>query len=169
MFTFIKETFNLVKWLFCSKPTDSDELVETVTKYYPIGSKYMMWCGRLVYKESTKDLIDSQRETEMFKRDINHETIHLKQAQKKKWWLCFYINYGWQWLIGNPFWKPFESAYYTNPYEMEAYGNDEDYDYPKNYDGSFLHCYKLKKRKKTYKEHEDNWDEYCQSIIKTKE
>lgn len=54
-------------------------------------------------------------------------------------------------MKGNPIIHPASSAYYTIPYEMEAYANQHNKEYIDNYHGQFLHCYVIKDRKKTYK------------------
>ena len=169
MFGFFKDLGVMINLFFASKPSDISDLTERVMHVIPFGAKYMMWCGVVMYKESSKKLIDSQRDKECFKESMNHEKIHLRQAQVKGSWLKFYASYVWEWIKGIPFWPPFDSAYHTIPYEMEAYGNESDFAYTENYDGRYLHCYDIKKRKKTYKEHEDNWEEYCEFIPKVKE
>lgn len=49
-----------------------------------------------------------------------------------------------EWVKGNPICHPASSAYYTIPYEMEAYANEGNPDYPVNYNGNNLSRYKIK-------------------------
>ena len=60
-----------------------------------------------------------------------HETIHVKQAEntKNSWWL-FYLVYLWQWIKNLPliFIKA-HYAYYFISYELEAYANEENFEY----------------------------------------
>ena len=58
-----------------------------------------------------------------------------------------------------------QSAYYTNRYEMEAYGNEHRPEYWKNYNRTNLRGkYTIKNRKSTYRTHRDNWKEFCKSL-----
>ena len=167
MASFFKELFTLGKFLFADRPSDYNELKPYPMKYFPFkGYKYMMFCGKLIYREEDKDRIEHEMSTDGFMVYSNHETIHLKQAQVKRTWISYYITYVWEWIKGNPITKPIQSAYYTIPYEMEAYGNEQDMNYTLNYDGSNLKYYKIKDRKKTYKEHRLDWKDYCKSILK---
>ena len=55
----------------------------------------------------------------------NHEMIHLYQARSThNSWLCFYLRYGWYWLLASRYRKHLRNAgYLLNPFEMEAYAN----------------------------------------------
>lgn len=61
----------------------------------------------------------------------NHEMIHLYQARSThNSWLCFYLLYGWYWLLANRYRKHLKNAgYLLNPFEMEAYANMFDLHY----------------------------------------
>lgn len=167
MFKWIKELFKLIGMLFSSKPSDFEEPeLLSMDKFPPSGNKFLMWCGRMVYRSSKKDIIDEYLETTLGKYSITHETIHLRQAQLKGSWIRYYWKYLWEWIKGNPITNPSRSAYYTIPYEMEAFGNDRDESYPKTYTGDYLWCYDISNRKKTYKANKSTWKEYCRSIEK---
>lgn len=172
MFTFFKELWKLVKMLFTSNPKDCDkvELME-MEKFPASGYKYMMWCGKMIYRFDKRERILQSLNTSIFKKDTTHETIHLKQAQIKGTWVMYYLGYCWEWIKGNPFTKPFKSAYYTIPFEMEAYANEENYNYPLDYDGKYLHCYNIKDRKKTYRKYGNPylWKLYVKTIEKIPE
>ena len=61
----------------------------------------------------------------------NHETIHLRQAQAcHNSWLCFYLLYIWYYLRALPQNRQLKNAAYVlNPFEMEAYEHERDFDY----------------------------------------
>lgn len=150
----IKELWFLIKTLF-SPLSDQVEVVQM--KYFPFqGYSAMSWCGKIITRKDTSDRI------------INHERIHLEQAlqlakqEKSSSWLTYYWQYLKYWIKGNPLIAPASSAYYTIPFEMEAYGNEHDFNY-KVTENSWKK-YEIKNRKKTYKKHRDNWREFCRSL-----
>ena len=114
--------------------------------------RFMMWCGRMIYRAENKENIDRYMQTYAGKESMTHETIHLRQAQVIGSWVKYYWRYFVEWIKGNPICHPASSAYYTIKYEMEAYANEGNPDYPVNYDGNNLSRYKIKSgRKKLYK------------------
>ena len=139
-----KELWALIRLLFKSNPIDIKGSVEVLDmKHFPFkGYKAMSWCGYIIHRIGTSD-IDN--------KTIAHETIHLNQAKRSGSWIKYYWQYFIEWLKGNPIIAPASSAYYTNPFEMEAYANQHNKEYIDNYHGQFLHCYVIKDRKKTYK------------------
>ena len=64
-------------------------------------------------------------------RRKRHETIHYKQ-QLELLFVFQWILYGLFWLIGRVKFRDGTLAYYQNPFEIEAYENDEDPDYLSN-------------------------------------
>lgn len=86
-----------------------------------------------------------------FAIDKNHETIHLMQAETCQSWPEYYVKYLMDWLKGFPFIPPISAAYYTTRYESEAYANESNLDYCKNYDEKNLSKYVFKNRRKLYK------------------
>lgn len=152
----IKELWFLIKTLF-SPLSDQVEVVQM--KYFPFqGYSAMSWCGKIITR---KDNISD--------RIINHERIHLEQAlqlakqEKSSSWLTYYWQYLKYWIKGNPLIAPASSAYYTIPFEMEAYGNEDDYNYhPVN---NSWKLYELEDRKETYKKHRDNWKQFCKDLV----
>ena len=62
------------------------------------------------------------------KQVLNHETIHIKQQQELLI-IGFYILYVYYWIKGLMFYGSAQMAYYSIPFEMEAYDNDEDLEY----------------------------------------
>lgn len=152
----IKELWFLIKTLF-SPLSDQVEVVQM--KYFPFqGYSAMSWCGKIITRKDTSDRI------------INHERIHLEQAlqlakqEKSSSWLTYYWQYLKYWIKGNPLIAPASSAYYTIPFEMEAYGNEHDFNY-KVTENSWKK-YEIKDRKKTYKSNRYNWRLYCINLVK---
>lgn len=163
------ELFKLIGMLFKSRPSDFEKPEMLKMKHYPFsGYKYMMWCGRMIYRASNEARILAEMELPSYRRSLTHETIHLRQAQQCGSWAKYYWRYFCEWLKGNPIIHPASSAYYTIPYEMEAYANEDNPDYPDGYTGEYLHCYKIKKRKKTYKKYGGGyfWKLYVKGIEK---
>jgi len=65
---------------------------------------------------------------EMSDRTKNHETIHYVQ-QREMLFVLQWIAYAIFWLIGYAKKRNGTSAYYENPFEKEAYDNDNDLEY----------------------------------------
>lgn len=153
-----KELWQLIKWFFQNKPSDVENIKLVKMKHFPFdGYSAMSWCGHLVTK---KDFSDLKATT------IRHETIHLMQAKQYKYWICYYAKYVWEWIKGNPIIHPSSSAYYTIPFEMEAYANCDVENYSVDYNPKNIERYIIKKRKKTYKEHKSKgtWMTYLKSL-----
>lgn len=78
----MKELWQLIKMLFSSKPGDFDTPELLAMKHYPFkGYRFMMWCGRMIYRAENKENIDRYMQTYAGKESLTHETIHLRQAQ----------------------------------------------------------------------------------------
>ena len=161
------ELIELIKMLFKSKPSDFSEPVLYEMKHYPFsGYKYMMWCGRMIYRSSKKDKIMSEIGTERFKTSKRHESFHLMQAKihGKNSWIRYYWKYFCEWIKGNPIINPSSSAYYTIPFEVEAYALEDKQSALDKYDASLLKSkYTFKKRKKLYKS-KVNWKAFIKSL-----
>ena len=148
----IKEFWTLAKMLFQSKPSEIEEVKLMGMDHFPFkGYAYMMWCGKMIYRNDAYDRRRKEWITKAYKVSKNHETIHLMQAKMCGSWVKFYGRYFVEWLKGGILLNPASSAYYTIPYEVEAYANEENMDYPKSYDGQNLSRYTFTKRKKLYK------------------
>lgn len=150
----IKELWTLAKMLF-HRTKNSDDVEVLLFKHFPFkGYSMMMWCGKLITRQE-KYLNPSVT-------TLRHEKIHLKQAQMYSHWYKYYLRYLWEWIKGNPITHPSHSAYYTIPFEMEAYGNEYKIQY--NPTKETLKCYTIKNRKKTYKANRNDWKKYCKKI-----
>lgn len=164
----IKELFTLAKMLFRGKPGDIESLELLGMDHIPFsGYKYMSWCGRMIYRNDMLEKRQQEWLTKQFEIDKNHETIHLMQAKQCGSWVKYYWRYFIDWMKGNPLIAPASAAYYTSKYESEAYANEENLDYCKNYDGSNLKKYTFKNRKKLYKSvggTSKEWKAYVKSL-----
>lgn len=150
----IKELWTLAKMLF-HRTGDSTKVEVLLFKHFPFeGYKYMMWCGKII---TTKQEYLTPSEV-----SLNHERIHLLQAQMYSHWYKYYLHYVKGWIKGNPISHPAQSAYYTIPEEMEAYGNEHRSGYVPTKES--LKKYTIENRKNTYAEHRNNWRKYCKSL-----
>lgn len=142
--SFFKELYYLVKWLFAGSPREATNLEIVKFDYFPFkGYSAMSWCGKIVTRNPERISITVS----------NHEKIHLMQAKKYQTWIQYYLVYLWQWMKGNPLTSPSASAYYTIPFEMEAYANEEKIEYTDSYSGALLkEKYTIKRRKETFKQ-----------------
>lgn len=162
--------------LFKSKPSEIDEVTLLGMDHIPFeGYKYIMWCGRIIYRNDAYEKRRKEWITKQYKIDKNHETIHLMQAKMCGSWVKYYLKYLREWLRGGPVMAPASAAYYTIPFEMEAYANEENFDYPTemvanpdNYSGGMHKKYVIKSgRKKLYKEKGgtlSKWKEYIKTL-----
>ena len=169
-----KELLYLIKLLFNSKFEDKLELVPM--NYFPFkGYKYLMWCGKMIYRKDMEDKRKKEWGTSTFKKGYNHETIHLNQAKRSGSWFKYYWQYFIEWLKGGIIMAPVSAAYYTNPFEMEAYANEDKPEYPEgmiiyedNYSTLEFTKYIIKNgRKKVYKNAGGtlrDWKEYIKHI-----
>ena len=130
----IKELWLLVKMLFASKPIEVEDLDVMQMEYIPFkGYKWMMWCGWMIYRKENEERILSEIKTDAFKRSLSHERIHLAQAQTFNSWIGYYLSYFWHWVKHCPWIAPSSACYYLNRYECEAYAQEDNPDYWKDY------------------------------------
>ncbi len=162
------EIITLIKMLFKSKPSDFFEVELMPMKHFPWWDyKFMMWCGRIIYREEKKAVIERYMQMSSGKRSKRHETMHLRQAENQAGdsWVRYYWRYFVEWIKGNPIIHPSSSAYYTIPYEVEAYALEETEGAELYYDMDLLKSkYTLKDRKQTYRDHRDNWKSYVKTL-----
>lgn len=85
--------------LFSSKPGDFDTPELLPMKHYPFKRyRFMMWCGRMIYRAENKENIDRYMQTYAGKESMTHETIHLRQAQVIGSWVKYYWRYFVEWV-----------------------------------------------------------------------
>jgi hypothetical protein len=136
---FIKELLYLIYTLFFTFPKRQKELKIKVMKHFPwSGYSAMCWCGKIICR-------DERKIREVTKR---HETIHLSQSKSFLLWIFYYLSYFWYWFLGFVILRSWNGGYYTNPYEIEAYANEDD----PGYTGTNYKKYKysLKERKRLW-------------------
>lgn len=111
------------------KPNDVKEITIKYGIIPPSGFLAITWFGTMYINKKNKE--EWEKYSETYKRTvINHETIHLKQAQREGTWTKFYAKYLWYWIKGM-FLSGFKNdiAYYCIPYEIEAYVNEGNLNY----------------------------------------
>ena len=162
----IKELWTLAKMLFVSRPSEIEEVKLMGMNHFPFkGYAYIMWCGKMIYRNDRYDTRRKEWITKKYKVSKNHETIHLMQAKMCGSWAKYYLRYLWEWLKPG-FMAPLKANYYTLKYEAEAYANEENFDYPKQYDGSNLGKYTFASRKKLFKKYGSvqMWKAYLKTL-----
>ena len=148
MKTYFKELKYLISLLFTKQ---SNELKVVIMKHFPFsGYSAMSWCVKLITR---KDIVGQTT--------MNHERIHLEQALFFGSWIKYYWKYFKDWLAGFTLWHPMCSAYYTIPFEMEAYANQDNPDYHPTKDS--YKKYIIKNRHSTFKK-AGNWIRFCKSL-----
>ena len=170
----VKELFYLARLLFKSNPRKKNEVTLIGLTHFPFkGYKYLMWCGYMIYRKENEHKIAKEMLTKQFDISKNHETIHLMQAKACGSWARYYWKYFIEWVKGGIIMAPVSSAYYTNPFEMEAYANEDNFEYPEgmiiyedNYSSGSFGKYIIKNgRKELYKEiGKENWKEYIKTL-----
>ena len=153
----LKEIWKLIKMLFRNKPSSiytTGHLNIITMKHFPFSDyRYMMWCGNIITREEKSKVIERFMNTYRGKVGYHHECIHAIQAETEHGdnWVRFYFSYMWHWLKSNPFIKPYNGAYYTNRYEVEAYANEENFSYLKQYNRLQLRTkYTIKNARKIF-------------------
>ena len=147
-----RELWILIKMLFRTNPCNINNVSLMNMKHFPFkGYKYLMWCGKMIYRDDMYDRRQKEWATDLFLVDKNHEQIHLMQAKMCGSWVKYYWRYFVEWLKGNPILKPASSAYFTIPFECEAYANETNMKYCSPYLGYNLQKYTFNNRKKLYK------------------
>lgn len=163
-----KELWQLIKMLFGKRPGEIDDVELIGMNHFPFtGYKYLMWCGKMIYRNDALERRRKEWDTYGYRVSKNHETIHLMQARMCGSWIKYYWRYFCDWVKGGIIMAPVSSAYYTTKYESEAYANEEDFEYCNNYDGSNLSKYIFKNRKKLYKQiggTSKDWKKYVKSL-----
>lgn len=151
----LKELIILIKLLFNSKPSQvlGKELEVMEMKHFPFkGYKWMMWCGRMIYRKENEEQIRKEMLTHKFEVSKNHERIHLVQAcyYVNNSWIKYYLSYLFEWLR-HGFLAPMTANYYCSKFESEAYANEEDMEYCDNYNALSTPTYSIKHAKKKWK------------------
>lgn len=146
-----KECWTLISAIFKNTPDTPLQHIEMEHILWK-GYAALTWAGLLVTRPGYY----------LSKRTINHEDIHRQQAQTLGSYWKFYAKYLGEYL-GNLFvlWS-FDGAYHCISFEMEAYGNEGDYNYAVTKES--MAKYKIKNKRRVWKENRQNWKLYCRSI-----
>ena len=139
------------------------EIVEIKLKWnwlIPFGKLAMTVFGKMWIKNSDRSTWERYEKNGTSKFVLNHEMIHVKQAvsTNDSWWK-FYLLYVWYWLKNNPLFRGFDFAYKMNPFEMEAYANENDLFYPGTHSSGakrwqVYNTITIKQRKEYWKDYE---------------
>lgn len=114
----------------------------------------LTWAGLLITRPGDKP----------DKITLNHEDIHRQQAEVLGSYWKFYIRYLLEYLCGFfTLWNS-DAAYHTLSFECQCYGQENNYMYKVSKDNMDL--YKIKNKKKVWKENKNRWISYCKSIEK---
>ena len=155
----IKELWILIKMLFTEKPSDMllrDDLEVVLMNHFPFKKfRYMMWCGKCICRPDKQAAIVRFMSMIAGKEACTHEHGHGIQAESGHGnnSILYYLSYYWHWFKHNPFVYPSSACYYLNRYEVEAYAQQHNPEYWKNYTRTNLRGkYSIKNAKKKYKE-----------------
>lgn len=170
-----KELWQLIKLLFQTKPSEIKEVELLGMNNIPFkGYKYLMWCGKIIYRKDMEYKRKEEWKTSSFRIDLNHETIHLNQAKKSGSWIKYYWQYFKEWIKGGVIMAPVSAAYYTNPFEMQAYANEDNLEYPEgmiiyvdNYSDGEFNKYIIKNNRKTVYKNAGSTSRDWKKYIKT--
>ena len=144
----IKELLYLCKLFFSKVPPEETPLENVILKHFPFkGYGAMMWCGKLISRSEVYNIYT-----------WNHEKIHLRQAQKCGSWFIYYSLYLWYYVCGLGL--PKDGAYFSIPFEMEAYANQENLGYTK----ISWKRYKIKNRRRAWLENMSSWKKWIKTI-----
>ena len=124
------------------------------------GFSALTWKGYAYCK--TRKQADIINSTEKIDSTLeSHETIHIRQAESMKdSWFRFYAKYVWEWICNIPLITiNLYAPYKFMPIEMEAYLNQDDWDYCMNgavYQWKEFERLKLKDKRSLAKEYYDH-------------
>lgn len=167
------ELLILAKLLFKSKPSEmlGKDLEVIIMKHFPFnGYRFMSWCGKIIIRSEKKDIINRFLITKAGHISITHEYGHMIQAESEHGdnWIRYYIAYLWHWLKHCPWIAPSSACYYLNRYECEAYAQESNLDYWRNYNRKNLrNIYTIPDAKEKWKELGGTslqWKEYVKSL-----
>lgn len=89
--------------------------------------------GHIFFRDN-KEFVENHLRTYGGEVTINHERIHMLQADTfKTGYFGFYLYYLWYWFIGLfKYGTAKYASYHQIPFEKEAYANQEDMNYNKS-------------------------------------
>lgn len=88
----------------------------------------------VVYCQKQKEVDEINATDEIDGKFKCHETIHVRQAESThNSWLLYYMKYIWEWILNIPLiFVNVYAPYKFMPMEIEAYLNQDNWDYPNN-------------------------------------
>ena len=97
------------------------------------GFRALTWKG-VVYCKRNEDVNSINYSTEINSQLKSHETIHVRQAESTHdSWFMFYLRYVWEWICNLPLiFIDLHAPYKFMPMEIEAYLNQDNWDYCQN-------------------------------------
>ena len=125
--------------------------------FLPPSFSCLVWKGYAYCK--TQKEADKINETDKVDSKLeSHETIHVRQAESMKdSWFRFYLRYCWEWVLNLPLITiNLHAPYKFMPIEMEAYLNQDNWDYCMNgatYQWKELEKITLKQKKEMAREY----------------
>ncbi len=155
----LKELWILIKMLFTEKPSDMlkrNDLEVVVMNHFPFSDfRYMMWCGKVICRPTKQAVIHRFLSMMAGVRSCTHEHGHGIQAESEHGdnYIRYYLNYYWHWFKHIFSFVPFSACYYVNRYEVEAYAQEDNPEYWKNYNRANLRGkYSIKDARRKWKE-----------------
>ena len=112
-------------------PSKIKAMVVVFNKFLPFPGYFAITLfGKILIRETNKSSWERQIKTGDANITLNHETIHLRQAQSTcdSWWV-YYIKYIYEYIKNQPWKNGTSFAYYMIPFEMEAYKNELNLSY----------------------------------------
>lgn len=104
--------------------------IETSRFLPPRGYNAITFFGKILVRRNNNPKWKQYFETASGKILLNHEWIHVKQAvSTHNSWICFYLRYIFYYLKNRPLKNGHRIAYYTIPFEVEAYVFESDLAY----------------------------------------
>lgn len=154
------------------KPSSLQELDVVFNYFIPFGNYLAMtFFGKIWIRHKHKAKWNADELKGNNKKTKNHEMVHVKQAiLKKNSWFLFYLAYIWQYIKNAPIINGLDMPYKMVAFELEAYGNEYDYQYNEKYKNGTTNWklydkLTLKEKKKFYKNYKEQKISY-NSFIK---
>ena len=144
----LKELLYLIFFLLFTTPKHYKLLEIKKSKYFPVGSSKMMWCGVVIHKgEFEQWMKDKSWWMRMNIRLYQARTHHLS-------WITFYLYFWLDIFIGSLYCCSWRGGFYTSPYIIEEYVKEDNNYYLSDYSQANLRKFHL-----TYSERGMLWKE----------
>lgn len=122
----------------CRRPSKCAAIEVKASRFLPPDGYFAItFFGKVLVRRKNMELWERDRASRAGKVMLHHEWIHVQQAVSTcNSWLFFYMAYIWYFLCGKPWKYGVKGAYYANPFELEAYMNDDDLSYASGTSGT---------------------------------